>query len=360
MTQYTCIEIDKTDLHNAEIVRSDLPELAEGEILLDIESFALTANNITYAVVGEQMKYWNFFPASSGDNGIIPMWGHATVIASKHDEIAEGERVYGYLPMGSHLIVQPGKVSKSSFTDMVEHRQEMAPIYSQYQRLAADPAHHPDFESERALFAPLFMTSFLIEDMFRRADWHGADALVITSASSKTGMALAQVAKASSPQIKRIGLTSPGNIEFTEGLGFYDEVLAYADVETLDAGTRIVSVDFAGNGDVLKRIHTHFGDNLAFSSLVGATHVDARGGAKGLAGPAPVLFFAPTAAGDILKELGPEGFQKAVAVRWNAFVGDVAGQVAIQSVDGAEEVKSAYLQMLAGDVPPTNGLVCSI
>ncbi len=39
------------------------------------------------------------------------MWGHAVVEASNHAEFAEGERVYGYLPMGTHLDVLPGKVS---------------------------------------------------------------------------------------------------------------------------------------------------------------------------------------------------------------------------------------------------------
>lgn len=360
MTQQTRIEIEKEKLDKAHIERRELPPLAEGEMLLEIESFALTANNITYAVVGEQMKYWNFFPASAAERGIIPMWGHAKVAASQHDDFSEGERVYGYIPMGSHLVVRPGKVSDSGFTDMAPHRQEMAPVYNQYRRIANDPAHHADFEDERALFSPLFMTSFLIEDMFRRADWHGAETLIMTSASSKTSMALAHVARASSPDVKRIGLTSPGNIEFTEGLGFYDEVIAYADLEKIDAKTRSVSVDFAGNGEVLARIHNHFGDNLAFSSLVGATHVDARGGAKGLAGPAPVLFFAPTAAGQIIAELGQSGFQEAMAKRWSAFVGDAAGQVETVPVDGAEAVKSAYLQMLAGDVPPTKGLICSV
>ncbi len=360
MTKSTHIEIDKADLEKARVVTAALPELGEDELLLDVESFALTANNITYAVVGEQMKYWNFFPASDDVQGIIPMWGHAKVAASNHDDFKVGERVYGYIPMGSHVIVRPGKISEGGFTDMMAHRQDMAPIYNQYRRLATDPAHHADFESERSLFSPLFMTSFLIEDMFRREQWHGAEALVMTSASSKTSMALAHLARASSPEIKRIGLTSQGNIEFTRGLGFYDEVLAYDDLESLDADTPTVSVDFAGNGDVLKRIHAHFGDTLKFSSLVGATHVDARGGAKGLAGPAPILFFAPTAAGDILAELGPAGFQDAMAKRWSAFVPDVAGQVTVEKVDGAEAVRAAYLEMLAGNVAPSRGLICTV
>ncbi|WP_164115666.1 DUF2855 family protein [Sphingorhabdus sp. Alg239-R122] len=359
MTQQTQIHIDKNNLAQAEAVVSDLPELGAGEVLLEIESFALTANNITYAVMGEQMKYWNFFPSGDDGKGILPMWGHAKVAASGHDNFAVGERLYGYLPMGSHLVVQPGKISDGGFMDMAPHRHEMSPLYSQYRRLAADPAHHPDFEDERSLFSPLFATSFLIEDMFRRAEWHGADALVMTSASSKTAMALAHVARASSPGIKRIGLTSAGNVEFTRNLGFYDEVVAYGAVDTLDADVRTVSVDFAGNGEVLAAIHSHFDSNLAFSSLVGATHVDARGGAQGLAGPAPILFFAPTAMQELIAEIGPAGFAEAMAGRWNGFVKDVAGQVTAEQIDGAGAIRDAYREMLAGKVAPTRGLMCS-
>ncbi len=359
MTQQAHIHIDKNNLAQAEVAISDLPELGSGEVLLEVESFALTANNITYAVMGEQMKYWNFFPADDPAKGILPMWGHAKVAASNHDDFAIGERLYGYLPMGSHLIVQPGKISDGGFMDMAPHRHEMSPLYSQYRRLAADPAHHPDFEDERALFAPLFTTSFLIEDMFRRAGWHDAQALVMTSASSKTAMALAHVARASSPDIRRIGLTSAGNVEFTKGLGFYDEVVAYDAIDSLDANVRTVSVDFAGNGEVLAGIHKHFDSNLAFSSLVGATHVDARGGAQGLAGPAPILFFAPTALQELIGEIGPAGFAEAMAGRWNDFVQDVAGQVTVEPVDGGEAIRDAYREMLAGKVAPTRGLMCS-
>ncbi|MFN3453278.1 MAG: DUF2855 family protein, partial [Sphingorhabdus sp.] len=183
------------------------------------------ANNITYAVIGDMFGYWNFFPAE-GDWGVVPMWGHAVVTESRHAEIAVGERVYGYLPMGTHLDVLPEKVSAGGFTDTAHHRQPMSPIYNQYSRLNADPEHDPAKEAERMLFGPLFKTGFLIEAMFRREDWFGAQSLIMTSASSKTSMSLASVAKDLSPHIKRVGLTSQGNVEFVANTDLYDEVLA--------------------------------------------------------------------------------------------------------------------------------------
>ena len=65
------------------------PEVSEGEALLKINKYAFTSNNITYAVVGDQMKYWNFFPAEE-PYGIVPVWGYAEVTESKNEAIKEG------------------------------------------------------------------------------------------------------------------------------------------------------------------------------------------------------------------------------------------------------------------------------
>ena len=59
---------------------------------------------------------------------------------------------------------------------------------------------------------PLFMTSFLIEHQFRSEHWFDAQNIVISSASSKTAMALAYMVRNESPEIRRIGLTSPSNL----------------------------------------------------------------------------------------------------------------------------------------------------
>ena len=50
--------------------------LAKGEVLVKVDRFGFSANNITHGMVGEMMKYWNFFPASgvdAGGWGIIPV-----------------------------------------------------------------------------------------------------------------------------------------------------------------------------------------------------------------------------------------------------------------------------------------------
>ena len=349
--------VNKTDLANAKWQQSDTPQPGDGQILLEIEKYALTANNITYAVIGDGFGYWNFFPTAEAGWGIVPVWGFARVVASQHADIKVGERVYGYLPMASHLLVTPGHVSAAGFVDSAEHRKALAIIYNQYNRLGTSAGQGED---ERALYQPLFTTSFLIEDVMHQADWHGAQAMLLTSASSKTALALALVTNNLSPQIKRIGLTSAGNIDFVRETGLYDQVLTYDQLGEADATLPTVSEDFAGNGKLLAAIHNHWQDNLKFSSLVGATHIDARKGARDLPGPKPILFFAPSAAEALLKQIGPAEFRTRVDAQFNAFVAAVAGHLGVEHLTGEQALKSAYLEMLANQVAPNRGLICQI
>ena len=352
------VRVNKSALTETLLHNEVLPNLGEGAIRLRIESFSVTANNITYAVIGDMFGYWNFFPAE-GDHGVVPMWGHAVVTESRHPDIAVGERVYGYLPMGTHLDVLPGKVSNGGFTDLAAHRQPMSPIYNQYSRLNADPEHDPAKEAERMLFGPLFKTGFLIEAMLRREGWFGSQNLIMTSASSKTSMGLASVAKDLSPDVKRIGITSNGNVEFVSGTGLYDEVIAYDDVGNLPK-VASVAVDFAGNSGLLRNIHETLGEHLKYSCLVGATHVDARGlggGGAEMPGPKPILFFAPDHAVATVQELGPKGFGEAVAVSWKSFLGAVDGVVEVDSRAGIEAAIPAFNDTLQGKANPAVGII---
>jgi hypothetical protein len=93
---------------------SPLPPIDEGEVLLAIDSFSFTANNVTYAMFGEKMKYWEFFPTDDAAYGTIPVWGFADVVASNVQGVAVGERFYGYYPMSTHLVVKASRVPASA------------------------------------------------------------------------------------------------------------------------------------------------------------------------------------------------------------------------------------------------------
>ncbi len=353
----TVVQINRGDLTQSRLVAADLPALADGLVRLAIDSFSVTANNVTYAVVGDAFGYWNFFPGD-GTWGVVPMWGHAVVEESRNSDFAVGERVYGYLPMASHLDVLPDRVSASGFIDAAAHRQPMSPIYNQYSRLAADPEHDPAREAERMIFGPLFKTGFLIESMMRGEGWFGAEALICTSASSKTAMALASVARERSPQVRRIGLTSSGNVAFVTRAGFYDQVLSYDEAAELPRVPSVL-VDFAGNAALIHAVHTALDDQLKYSCTVGATHVGAGfGRASGaLPGPAPVLFFAPDHAVAAIKQLGPKAFGEAVAVSWQRFVSETASTVRVDRRSGLAAAQAAFAETLAGRADPAAGII---
>ena len=352
------VEVSRSNPADTGLVSVDLPPLGDGEVRLAIESFSVTANNVTYAVMGEPFGYWNFFPASDPARGIVPMWGHARVVESRHGDIAVGERVYGYLPMADTLDVLPGQVTATGFADMAAHRQPMSPIYNQYSRLAADPEHDPAREGERMIFGPLFRTGFLIEHFLRGEDWFGARQLVVTSASSKTALGLASVVRDRSPEVRRIGLTSAGTIAFVAASGLYDEVLAYDDVASVPRQPS-VSVDFAGNGALLGVIHHHLGEALRYSCLVGATHVEARGqgNTADLPGPTPTLFFAPDHAVALFKAVGPEQAGQQVARSWTRFLVDCGDSVAIEEVSGLPAAARLFAQMVSGRIDPAKGMI---
>jgi Protein of unknown function (DUF2855) len=345
-----------------------LPPLADNAVRLKVQSFSITANNITYALIGDAFGYWNFFPVPASDRaetqgivpqGIVPMWGHAIVLESRHADIQVGERIYGYLPMAEHLDVQPDRISAGGFIDSSAHRQPLSIIYNQYSRISADPEHDAAREDARMLFAPLFKTGFLIDAMFARESWFGADQMILTSASSKTALALAHCVREGSAHIRRIGLTSSGNISFVKSTSLYDEVLSYDAISHIPQGAAVL-VDFAGNSGLLRDVHSHLGAHLAYSCLVGATHTDARGlgGSKDpLPGVKPILFFAPDHATALLKDIGPKAFGAAVAARWHSFIALTDDMVTIEQQQGLDAAGRIFAHMAAGNIDPAVGTV---
>ncbi len=321
---------------------------AAGEVLLRIDHFALTANNVTYAAHGVDMRYWDFFPAPMGF-GIVPVWGFATVVDSHAEGLAAGDRFYGYWPMASHAIVQPAKVAPRGFVDAAAHRKPLPPVYNGY--VPASPAYGA--ETLQALFRPLYTTSFVLDAMLRDSP---AQSLVLTSASSKTALGLAQAAKG---RQRVIGLTSPANHAFVVATGYYDAVIAYDDVARLAAETgRLALVDFSGNGHVRHDIHAVLGERLIESHVVGDTHWEAPNSNR-LPGVQPQLFFAPSVIVDRVAQWGAEGFEARLHAAWDAFITST-GWLKVTSATGAAAAADHWQALVAGKVDPAEGLVVTV
>ena len=98
MTTMTELWVDRGDYRQTQQVSGECPKPAEGEILLAIDKFAMTANNVSYAASGDMIGYWRFFPTHADPWGKVPVWGMADVVASRCPDIAVGERLYGFSP----------------------------------------------------------------------------------------------------------------------------------------------------------------------------------------------------------------------------------------------------------------------
>jgi Protein of unknown function (DUF2855) len=345
--------------------------LADGEVRFAVQHFALTANNITYAAFGEAMQYWHFFPAPDAGAGCLPVWGYAVVTESRCEGVAPGRRAWGYWPAGTHLVVQPARLSARGFTDGAAHRQPMAVLYNQYSFCDADPAWSPRTEGLQSVLRPLFATSFLIDDWLDDNHFFGAQQVLLSSASSKTALGTAfclslRRGRPGAPRV--IGLTSPANRAYTEGLGLYDRVFCYDELGTLDTTTPSVYVDFAGNAALRRKVHEHFAGALQFSSSIGGTHWQSLGGARDLPGPKPTLFFAPAQVAQRSKPppegWGPGGVQQRLGLAWAAFMEHIDGAAApwvrVVERQGGPALLDAYAALLAGRTEAGEGLMLSL
>ena len=363
-SQRSIFQSQRSNIASARIVRADIDELASGEVLIAVDSFALTANNITYGIAGDTIGYWQFFPAhdpAEEGYGCIPVWGFGEVVASEHTDVPVGERLYGYFPMASHVVLAPVKVTTMGLIDGAAHRSALPVVYNQYTRCSNDPAYSKNLEAEQMLYRPLFTTSFFLDDFLFDNDFFGAGKVLLTSASSKTSIGLAQLLHANrSCQV--IGLTSSGNKTFVEGLGCYDLVLSYADVAQLEKAPTVM-VDMAGSGDVRRDVHTHLDSELKYSCAVGATHwesVTLGGNQESLPGPTPEMFFAPTQIQKRLKEWGQEAYQEKMTIAWSEFLQEAKGWIEVESATGEQALASVYQAFIEGRADPARGYVMSL
>ncbi len=331
-----------------------------------MDAFALTSNNITYAVLGDMLNYWDFFPAAPGDPGDdadwgrIPAWGFGDVVESRSPDVAVAERLYGYLPMSSEIVLAAGRSDEQGISDVSPHRAELPGTYNRYMRCLADPSYRRDREAQQMLLSPLFFTAFMIDDLIADNDDYGADRVIVSSASSKTAIGVAYMAHRRGLPV--VGLTSEANAEFVRGLGIHDSILTYDEIDSL-AEADSVYVDIAGNRDVVHRVHSRLNDGLKHSLTVGVSHWDHETEVAAdaeLPGPAPTFFFAPAQIAKRTQDWGAGGVQERVGEAWIAFSDWTDGWLTLQHSTGPEAVTDTYRQLLAGGVDPRTGFVATL
>jgi hypothetical protein len=351
--------IDRKEWSQTRFTDTAIPELADGQALFRVDRFAITANNVTYALAGDMIGYWNFFRAPEG-MGRVPAMGFGDIIASRHPAVAEGTRCFGFYPMSRYLLIEPGSVSRENIMDGAAHRAALAPAYNQYSITATDALYEEAHEDTLMLLRGLFLTSFLAGDFLAGSDYFGAESVLISSASSKTSIALGfQVRRGG--RARAIGLTSKRNLEFTRALGCYDEVLLYDDIRTLDGNKPAIFVDMAGNKSILQTVHEHWDTKLGHSCAIGMTHWQAGETPDApLPGPKPEFFFAPTQIQKRVQDWGPAGFEQRLAEGWARFRSFTADWLEIRRGSGTDALDGVWQATLAGETDPKIGNILSL
>jgi hypothetical protein len=348
------IEVTRDALATARTVDTAADEPSDGEAVFRIDSFALTANNVTYGAVGDLVGYWNFYPASEDGWGRIPVWGFADVAESRTEGVDVGDRYFGFWPMSTAAVVQPGSIGPTGFTDVTPHRVALPSIYNRYAKTPAGADEHA--EALTSLLRPLFATSFLIDAWLADEDVFGAESVVISSASSKTALGLAYLLK-SNARATVIGLTSPSNVGFVEDTGAYDQIVPYGDLPRGLGEGPAIYVDFAGSADVLGAVHRHFGERLRRSVTVGFTH-RAPGDNSALPGPAPEFFFAPDHIVRRTEQWGGHGMAERIDAARVGFDAAAGSTSEIVHRTGVDEIVDTWIAAVDGGLDPRHGIIC--
>lgn len=353
----TEVWVKKSDLTATKIMEQDCPVLETGEVLVAVDKFALTSNNVSYALSGDLIGYWNFFPTGKDRWGKVTVWGMADVIESTCPDIAVGERIYGFFPMASHVVLKPGRVKAGHFLDVADHRQTLPSLYNQYMRTQAEPEAFKTLENERCLYFPLFITGYVIADLLADNDWFGAEQIIVGSASSKTGIGTLAFLKEQGFAGELVGLTSSNNMGFVDALGLADKVVAYGDVKTL-SNKPTVYVDMSGDAGVRSDLHHHFGANMVTSLMVGLTHWDSQEHDKtGLPGAKPSFFFAPAQIEKRNTDWGPGVLMERGYMASAQLAARLKEHLSVEHHSGAQAVRILWADMLANRVSGQRGLM---
>ncbi len=351
------IEVRKTNHRETRRVESPVPVPADGQALLRIDTFGLSMNNASFALMGDLMGYWLLFPGADEGWGRVPVFGFADVVASAHPDVDEGTRLFGYLPMSTHLLVEPAKVGPRGFFDATAHRRQvMATVWNHYQDVTATSAEERAREAQRSLLGPLFVTGFLMDDFLDDNGGFGADTVVVTAASSRTALSLAWCMKRRGGR-RVIALTSPERVDVVKDLGVYDEVLPYDRVADL-SGDRAVYVDFAGVVSLRESVHARYGEGLVHSMIAGMSYIEDPAGVvldPPAVGAPPQPFMAQLQVAKRAQEWGQDVFDARREEAWLEFSAWTDGWLTIVDGRGPDALEAAWQGLLAGDVDPAVG-----
>ena len=317
------------------LTRAELAPPPPGHVLFEVERFGFSANNVTYALLGDALRYWDLFPAEPGW-GQIPVWGYLRVLASAVPGLAAGRRAFGLCPMATHVLLRPVRAGQATFTEGSPHRAGLSSVYNVY---AWAPPGPPADDDALVVLRPVFWLSFTLDDyLARRAD--PGERVIVTSASSKAALGLAHLLARRGVPVT--GLTSTRRVAFVDRLQAYDQVLGYDQLAALPAG-RGTLADIAGDAVLRDEVARRLGP---------AGQVVIAGGTHGQAGPlATGEFSAPRYIRDRAREGGWPELERRYQAALEDFAASAGAWLEIARHRGLDGAARVYHEVLTGTSP---------
>lgn len=362
------LECRRNSLRDLRAVEHSLPEPEAGEALLAIEHVGFSANNVSYAARGEQLHFWRYFPAQDADWGRLPGWGFATVQTSRAAGLDAGERIYGYFPLASHVLVRPSDLNAGSFVDGAPHRADLEPVYNHYVRCAADRDWRRELEPLQALLKPLALQAYLLDDFLEEEQLFGAQQVLFSSPSSKSAWmtAILLAARARTRQgVRLIGMTTAGNLAHVRDLPCYDQVIVGDQIGKL-ARVPTLYLDFSGSAAQRIAVHGYFIDQLEYSCIIGGAQPDMMGSGQftaGLPGAVPNHFHTAPRVAKRTQDWGLPELSARFSEAWQRIhqtVNQDRRWMQIEAVRGVSPALAALAQAIDGRFDPQRAFMIGL
>jgi Protein of unknown function (DUF2855) len=340
----SCFEVGRADLNVTRMTRDVLRAPRPGEVLFEVERFGFSANNVTYALLGESLRYWDLFPAGQGW-GRIPVWGYLRVLASEVPGLEAGRRAFGLCPMATHVMLRPERAGRATFTEGSPHRAGLSGVYNVY---AWAPPGPPAAADALVALRPLFWLSFTLDDhLAQRAEPDRP--VIVTSASSKAALGLAYLLARRGVPVT--GLTSACRVAWVQGLSAYDRILGYDQVAALPDGLATL-VDIAGDAALRDQITARLGQP-AEVVIAGGTHGEASALANG-------AFSAPDYIRSLARQWGWPVLDQRYQAALDGFAAGAGAWLEIRRHHGLDAAARVYREVLTGASPPAEAHVVDL
>ncbi|EOD47286.1 hypothetical protein UCRNP2_5958 [Neofusicoccum parvum UCRNP2] len=116
------------------------PPLAPSSIRLRTTLITLSSNNLTYARLGDALRWWDAYPVPASAPapyttwGIVPAWGYATVLSSTIPALPADTTLWGFWPTSSHAfdLQLRGAAPAGHWIETSPHRRALMHLYNRY------------------------------------------------------------------------------------------------------------------------------------------------------------------------------------------------------------------------------------